>query len=310
VQPVRIRPHVQRQRQVHEAAAIDHADPDALVIAVEVDHAAGRRRPDAAQRQILPYLPLASVAGHTQAGVGVEHLVHSHAALHLVDRLVRVEQRRHWIRLPRVGLPLRIGQAKRILRLRLILRVGDQRDMRGVGGIERQLGVGDLAQRGGMIAVTVRVEIAERGHVTDAVGDPRGLDADVGRSIAAYARGQVHNRDGSSVLGVDRHHAARRVAIQRGKRPAQNFDALRGKEAEAAGLPLPVRHRRRDVVLVQTHAADAECRARAVAARTKLQVLRVVVAVGGEHPGHAQERFGQADRGLPVANRRAVDDVG
>ena len=85
---------------------------------------------------------------------------------------------------------------------------------------------------------------------------------------------------------------------------------LRGKEAEAPGLPLPVRHRLRDVVLVQPHAAHAECRARAIAARTELQILRVIVAVGREHARHAHQRFGQADRGLSVAYRGAVDDVG
>ena len=42
---------------------------------------------------------------------------------------------------------------------------------------------------------------------------------------------------------------------------AQNFDALRGSEAEASGLALPVRHRRRNAVLVEPYAARTEARA-------------------------------------------------
>ena len=74
-------------------------------------------------------------------------------------------------------------------------------------------------------------------------------------------------------------HAAGVIAVQGGEGPAQHFDALGHVEVEGRGLALAVRHGRRDAVRHQAHAAHAEGRARAEAARRNLQVLRVVLAV-------------------------------
>ena len=127
-------------------------------------------------------------ARQPHARIGGERLVDDEPALVLADGLVGVEERRDRIRLSRVGLPLRVGEAERILRMRLVLRAADHGDAGGLAGVEGELGIRDLAHRRRMVAIAVRVEIAVGADVADAVLDAGRFDPDVDRVVAARAR--------------------------------------------------------------------------------------------------------------------------
>src|SRR6185312_3015399 len=143
----------------------------------------------------------------------------------------------------------------------------------------------------------------------DCAAAPAALDAEYAGAVAAATAVRFDVRDVGRVLGEDRNHAARRVAVQRREGTAQDLDARRRQQAEAAGLSLPVRHRDRDAILVKPYAAHAELRARAEAARADLQILRVVLAVRREDARNAHQRLGQVDLRLRIVDRRRVDRV-
>ncbi len=176
-------------------------------------------------------------------------------------------------------------------------------------GAKREFRVEELAPRLAVVAVAVGLETVARDLEIDGARLPADLRDEIGRPEAAADRLQRHLRRFGTVLGEHRYDAARRVSIKRRERPAQHFDALRRHEAEAGGLPLAVRHRDGDVVLVQPHAANAEVRARAEPADRKHQVLRVIPAVLNEHARDSGERFRKVDLQLTLLDLLRVDDV-
>ncbi len=86
---------------------------------------------------------------------------------------------------------------------------------------------------------------------------------------------------------------ARGVSIQRGERSAQNLHPGGGIQVELRDLPLPIRARGRDAVLVHPHAPNPERRVGADATDGNLLILRVVVPVSGQQSGDGGDVVGQ-----------------
>ena len=86
---------------------------------------------------------------------------------------------------------------------------------------------------------------------------------------------------------------ARGVSVQRGERAAQDLHPGGGIQVELRDLPLPIRARGRNAVLVHPHAANAERRVGADATNGDLLVLGVVVPVAGQQPGNGSDIVGQ-----------------
>jgi hypothetical protein len=146
-------------------------------------------------------------------------------------------------------------------------------------------------------------------RVADAAERAGRLGAERPGVVAAAAARERELGRLAARLGEHGDHAARRVAVERRERAAQHLDALGREQREAAGLPLPVGHRLRDVVLVEPDPAHAERRARAEAARADLDVLRVVLAVVRDDARDAHERLGQVDHRLLLLDLAAPDRI-
>ena len=174
----------------------------------------------------LPHLPLAAITRHAQTRVGVEHLLDRHAALHLVDRLVRVEQRRDGIGLARIRLPLRIREAERVLGIRLIERVADDCELGALAYVEVQLDVAEIASSDAVFAVAVSLKRIAGNEVTRRRRCASELDDRVPCSVAAADDLCLRHRWIWTVLGEHRDHAAGRVAVQRGEWAAHDLDAF------------------------------------------------------------------------------------
>jgi hypothetical protein len=108
------------------------------------------------------------VPGQTHRRIGAEAAFDRHAALLLADGLAGVEHRGHRIDLPRICLHLRARQSERVLRLRLIKRVADQRHARVVVDHEPKLGVELVARSLAVIAITAGPEVIGCHHEIDA----------------------------------------------------------------------------------------------------------------------------------------------
>jgi hypothetical protein len=108
---------------------------------------------------------------------------------------------------------------------------------------------------------------------------------------AARARGQCDLRRRRRRLAPEAQDAARGIAVQRGERPAQHFNAAERRPRHVRQLSLPVRHRRRDAVDVDAQPAHAEGRAGADPAHGQLQVLRQVLAIARVDAGDAPQQL-------------------
>ena len=146
-----------RERDVAEPRARGPAQVGAAVVAAEVDHTAGmqraRLRPDR-NRLVLDGAALAGVDQRAQRLDIVDATLPDDAELRLVDGLPGVELDRHRVDAPRVGVELGVGEAERVLRLRQRDVVDDQRQ-RVIAVVPDELGIGDVALGGTVLAVAV-----------------------------------------------------------------------------------------------------------------------------------------------------------
>src|SRR6185437_8549865 len=127
---IEVAPDGERERSFEHGTMPVQSQADAAVVAVEVGHAARRRCAAAGERQILPDQPAPAVRVDMQGKRIGKMMIDARADLLLVDRLARVEQESGRIRAARVGAPFGARETEGILRLRLKLRVADQRDPR------------------------------------------------------------------------------------------------------------------------------------------------------------------------------------
>ncbi len=257
----------------------------------------------------MPHRALSGVGGQPQCGVGADAAFDRRAALLLADGLPGIEQRRHGVGLARIRLPLRARQPQRILRFGLVERVGDHRDPGAVAEGELELRIELVALRFAMVAVAVGGEVIGGDREVDAALFTAEFRDRIPGAIAAADDLRLRRRRRRPVLGEDRDHAARGIAVQGRERAAQDFDALRGGQTEAARLALPVGHRRRNAVLIEAYPAHAEARPRTEATRGNLQVLRVVPPVLHDQARNARERFGQVDLQLSLLDPCRADAV-
>ena len=244
-------------------------------------------------------------AGFAQrATVGVE-MAPAQAALRLLDGLAGVELCRHRRGRARIGAELRAAQAQRVLRALLV--VGQQqRHVVAVAG-KAQAQIDQRAARRALRSQAIDVDLAgRRTQVEAALQRQRQRHPPLHQAEAGLVDGRLGAGLGGR-RGDQRDDAARAVAVERRVGATQHLDALRAGEIEVRHLALPVGHGRRDAVGIDTHTAHAEAGARAVAARTDLQVLRVVVAVGDNQARHPRQCLRQVDHRPGAAQRCRVD---
>ena len=111
------------------------------------------------------------------------------------------------------------------------------------------------------------------------------------------------------ILREYRDDAAGGIAVQRRERAAQHLDVIRGAQIELRELALAVRHRARNPVRIQPHAAHSEARARAEAADRQLQILRVVLTALHGYSRHGDQRLRQIHLQLAVVNGLPLDPI-
>ena len=231
----------------------------------------------------MHHAAITDVAEHAQAVAGAEILIVDCAALGLMDALARVKQGSGRGNLGRVGVELRMGQAERVLRARQRHRVRKQGQLAAATDLERQFRIAGLALRRAMVAIAVGLKMGDVEVVTKRPGYTARVRAGAKRAIARAGEADVDLRRIGAIGAEDLDYAAGRVAVQRRKRPAQHFDAIGRVEIEMRNLALTVRHRRRNAIGVQAHAAHAERGTRAEAADRDLLVLRIVLSIAREY---------------------------
>ena len=309
------------------AVAIQRPAPDqpaveALVVAIEVDHAARvpvgvRRRRRVALGQHGDGLPLRdrSLPDVGRDGALIQRtevrkaMPPRGADLLLLRDLAGVELRGDRGRLARIGVKLRAVQAQRIVGGLVDVVHADDHRVALAGPAQAQ--VGERAARAALRAEAVVIHVARAEAQVEAAARlvaERCLHrhAPLAQAEAADVRAELaialpHR------LAHQRDDAARTVAVERAERAAQHLDALCSGEVEVRHLPLAVGHRGRDAVAVEAHAAHAEGRTGPVAARVDLQVLRVVVSVRHGQARHSRHRFRQIDHRARVAQHLLVD---
>ena len=288
------------------------AQIDSAVTSIEIDQssrARDRRLRGHRDRLVLLRRPRAAVREQPQPVAAVERVFRDHADLVLREGLARVELQRRRVDALRIARELHPRQAERVLRERQVDAVGDQGQRGAAGERERELRVRQVATCGAVVARAVGLEVAGADDVVDAGRGPARLEPHPQRRIGPDRERRDDARRSAAALGEGLHDTARRVAVQRGERPAQYLDAIDRAEVDVRQLALPVRLRRRNAVDVQPHAADAEARPRTEAADRQLQVLRVVLAVLQREPRHPAEALGQVDLQAAGADVGAVDPV-
>src|SRR5690606_39074322 len=290
----------QLQRPRGQAAAPRPARIEARIAVVEVDHAARMQRIGLRHwrdRQHLHHFAIAVPGRQPQRLRITEAVFVDHARLRLAHALARVVDVGVGHRLARILAHLLRSEAERIARLGDVDVVEYEVQLAAVAQVDTQLEVGYAAPRRGVVAPAIGVQAREREVVADdvvAAEQPRRARPG---AVVAHRRPQSPGIARLAVGAVDRDHAARRIAVQRGERTAQDLHAIRAGEAEVRELALAVGHRRRDAVRVQPQPAHPEGRARAEAADGELRVLRQVLPVAREQAGDAAEDFGDVGIG-------------
>src|SRR6266540_6235038 len=98
---------------------------------------------------------MAVVCGRAQRRLAVQAVLDRGSPLQLMDRLARIELRRHSIGLARIGFPLPTREPEGVLRVRLRLLRADERDPRPARELEGRLRVDQIALCCRMVAVAV-----------------------------------------------------------------------------------------------------------------------------------------------------------
>ncbi len=273
---------------------------DAGLIIVQINHAAAVERIALrahGKRQELLDVAAPGVGGGAQAVSAGQRLIQHQSELILAHRFAGVELVRGGDRLRGIGVPLRPGQAQRILRARRVEMVEHQIQRALACEIDTELAVERRPPCRAVIAIAIGIEHTGREVVVHpaprarpacaqragGVTAGRGLHALFARCLAARA-GQLHD-------------AARGIAVQRRERTAQHFHPLGAHQVEMRQLALSVRQRGGNAIRIQPHAAHAEGRACAEAADRQLGVLCVVLPVARQQARYAAEPLGQIDAG-------------
>ncbi len=267
--------------------------------------ALGRHR----NRLELLGVALAAVDQQAQRVRGVEVALVDRAELRLVDGLSGIEGLGRRVDAARVGLHLGPRQPERVLRLRQVEAVDDDRQLARAIGQPGELGVAELALGFAVVAVAVGLEHARADDVAEAAVGAARLGGDAAGVEAAQAAAGRERGRAAPLFAEHLDHAARRVAVERRERAAQHLDAIGRAELDVGDLALAVGQGRGDAVDIEAHAADAEGRARAEAADRELHVLGVVLPVARHQAGHAAQAFREVDLRLAFADRLAADAV-
>ena len=212
-------------------------------------------------------------------------------------------------RLRRIGGHLRPRQSQRILHVRRLDHVADQRQGRRLARTETHLGVEVIALGFAVIAKPVGLEMGGIDHVTDAALLAGGLQSVALRIEGAVVRRRADRMAGLRILGENRDDPARRVTVERGKRTSQHFDPRGGTQVELRELALAIGHGAGDSIGKQAYSAHSETRTRPEPSHRELQILRIVLPVLCRDAGHAQQRFRQIHLQLSVRDRLPVDAV-
>ena len=266
----------------------------------QVDHATtmqrvglrGRR-----DRQELQHLALPGMRGQAQCAAA-QRLLPDRAELVLAHGFTGVEGSGYWCGQTWVAPPFLVGQRAWIL---------------GIGGIEilcthaqrslpRQVPVQAGGQAAALCTAVFTRAVAAPVHRHDAVADPTKLALQAGTehrlAIAAALDLQPPRVIGGRAVAEQLHHPATGVAVQGRERATHHLDAVDPEQVELGQLGLPVRGAGRQAVGEHADPAYTEGGTGTVAADGQLQVLRAVVAVACQHPGHAGKRAGQIDTGV------------
>ena len=308
------RHQLQRPRVVQRPAP-QQPRVEALVAAVEVDHAAGLALGQCGGGGVdlrghgyglpLRHRPLAAVHGDAAFGQragAAEGMAPAQAGLVLPGVLARVETvglARCVLRqgnaggLVGVGVELLARQPQRVAR-GLVDRV--QHQHHAVGALlPAQAHVAQRAFGAALRAEALDLHARKlRAHAESPVDRACQAHAPLLQAVAANV-----DREADAAFGGrsadERDHAARAAAVQRRERAAQHLDALRTGQVEVRHLALAVRAAGGNAVAVQTQPAHAEACTRAETTRVDLQVLCVVAAVAGHDAGHARQHLAQVD---------------
>jgi hypothetical protein len=193
--------------------------------------------------------------------------------LHLVDGLPRFLRDGGGVGLLRIRISLRAGQRPGILGDRHVHAHADQRELcpRELGGRAdervRQL----LAA---VLAIAVAVGVADVAHVRDTAGRAAEQPRVALEAIRAGKRPKLRGeRRGGRLAGTQIDDTARRVAVERRRRAANDLDAVDGLQIHVIDRRLPVGERERHAVAKNANAPRAELRSRAEPADRHASVL-------------------------------------
>ena len=241
------------------------AGVDPLIVALHVDHTACMSRAQlwlVGNRLVLRHLAFTGVGHHAEVVLGAELALIAQAGLGLLDGfagVVLIAARR----LARVIPPLLIVQPAGIVGFH-IHAVENQAQLAGVVDAHAQLGVGEIFTRPAVVAIAMGgeasggdgvIHIPRLGAVAHRAG---GLQTVAPAAVAAVIAAGLDGVRLTPGFGGHVNHPAGGVAIEGGKRPAQHFYALNAVEIDIRGLPLTIRHRRRDTVHIEANAAHPE----------------------------------------------------
>ncbi len=212
-------------------------------------------------------------------------------------------------RLARIRRHLRRGEPQGILHEGRLQRIGDERQAGGPAQSETQFRIEIVALRVAVEAIPVGLKMRCVDDVIDHAVVALGFQCIALRVERAVLRPAFHEMARLCVLGEDRDHAARGVAVERGEGAAQHLHTAGRSQIELRELALAVGHGSGNAVRIQTHAAYTEARACAETAHRQLFVLRVILPVFRRHARHRRQRLRDIDLQLPILNGRLIHSV-
>ena len=312
LEPVGVRAGDERERPTGQAPAPGPARVDARIRALEVDHATRMQRAclhrDRDRLELLR-AALAAMQAQPQRIGAVERVLDRGPELRLVHALPRVEEQGRRGDRARVAFVLLAREAEGILRVGHVDGVADHGNRGARARLPAQDRVRAGALGGAVLAVAAGLE-APRGHgVAERAGTPARDRAQPPRVEAAEGRGYLRHRRGGGRARDDVDDAPGRVAVKHRERAAQDLDPPGRGEVDVRDLGLAVGQGGGNPVHDHAQPAYPEGRARAEAADRDLQVLRVVLAVVGDHARERGQRFRQVHLQLARGDALRVDHV-
>ena len=171
-------------------------------------------------RLILPHGALAGVGDELKRLRGVQRMANADATLRLLQIFSGVELHCEGIHRSRIGAKFGARQPQRVLRAGQVDVIADDGDGGGFAHLYVELCVCTEARGSALRPWAISVKTIDLGYVANSAFTSVCFDADAQRIVRACCERGGNGGRRNARFGEHLNHAASRVAVQRGKRPA------------------------------------------------------------------------------------------